>query len=116
MEDISVRIQNEVLSKLVNNSRSLVINKQDQPNKYPIDGTLDLHMFAPEDTKEAVEEYIRICLEKNITTIRIVHGKGIGVKREIVHSLLKTHPNVVRYRHEGGSGGGWGATVVDLRP
>jgi DNA-nicking Smr family endonuclease len=114
--DVSVRIQNEVLSKLVNNSRALVINKQDQPIEYPIDGTLDLHMFAPEDTKEAVEEYIRVCLEKDITTIRIVHGKGIGVKREIVHSLLKNHPNVVAFRHEGGSGGGWGATVVDLKP
>jgi len=114
--DVSVRIQNEVLSKLVNNNRAHVMDKQDQPIEYPIDGTLDLHIFAPEETKEAVEEYIRVCLEKNITTIRIVHGKGIGVKREIVHSLLKKHPNVIRYRHEGGSGGGWGATVVDLRP
>lgn len=116
VEDVPLSIQNEVLSKLVNNGRALVINKQDQPIEYPIDGTLDLHLFAPEETKEAVEEYIRACLEKNITTIRIVHGKGIGVKREIVHSLLKNHPNVVSFRHEGGSGGGWGATVVDLKP
>lgn len=92
------------------------MNRDDKPIDYPIDGTLDLHMFAPEDTKEAVEEYLRVCLEKNILTIRIVHGKGIGVKREIVHSVLKNHPNVARYRHEGGSGGGWGATVVTLKP
>lgn len=92
------------------------MDEQQQPNEYPIDGTLDLHMFAPEDTKEAVEEYIRACLEKDIMTIRIVHGKGIGVKREIVHSLLRKHPSVLSFRHEGGSGGGWGATVVDLRP
>lgn len=88
---------------------------EDQPVEYPIDGTLDLHHFAPKETKDVVLEYIRVCLERRIYQIRIVHGKGIGVKREIVHSLLKTHPEVESFRHEGGSGGSWGATVVDLK-
>ncbi len=86
------------------------------PIEYPIDGTLDLHMFTPEDTKEVVEEYIRECLARKIYALRIVHGKGIGVKRRIVHSLLENHPRVIRFRHEEGSGGSWGATVVDLKP
>ncbi len=88
---------------------------QNEPIEYPIDGTLDLHQFAPDETREAVLEYIRVCLEKNILHLRIVHGKGIGVQREIVRSLLANHPSVVAYRHEEGSGGGWGATVVDLK-
>jgi DNA-nicking Smr family endonuclease len=92
-----------------------MIDDDDQPVEYPIDGTLDLHLFAPKDTKEVVLEYIRVCLEKDILAIRIVHGKGIGVKREIVQKILRDHPRVVGFRHEGGSGGGWGATVVDLR-
>ena len=83
--------------------------------EYPIDGTLDLHQFSPRETREAVQEYIRVCLERGILQIRIVHGKGIGVQREIVRSMLKAHPSVISFRHEGGSGGGWGATVVDLR-
>ena len=87
---------------------------EDRPHEYPIDGTLDLHHFAPKETKDVVLEYIRVCLEKEIFQIRIVHGKGIGVKREIVHKLLDNHPKVKSYRHESGSGGGWGATVVDL--
>ena len=87
----------------------------DEPVEYPIDGTLDLHMFAPKDTKAVVEEYIRVCLEKGIYSLRIVHGKGIGVKRRIVQSLLESHPDVTGFRHEGGSGGSWGATVVDLK-
>ena len=91
------------------------MSQDDQPIEYPIDGTLDLHHFSPKDTKDVVLEYIRVCLEKNIMQIRIVHGKGIGVKREIVRSLLVTHPNVVEFKHESGSGGGWGATVVDLK-
>ena len=58
----------------------------------------------------------RECVARGILTLRIVHGKGIGVKREIVRSVLENHPQVVSFRHEGGSGGGWGATVVNLRP
>ncbi|RKX27878.1 MAG: DNA mismatch repair protein MutS [Candidatus Zixiibacteriota bacterium] len=92
------------------------MDPKDEPTAYPIDGTLDLHLFAPRDTHEVVTEYIRICLEKNIMQLRIIHGKGIGVKRRIVHSILESHPNVISFRHEEGSGGSWGATVADLRP
>jgi dsDNA-specific endonuclease/ATPase MutS2 len=87
----------------------------DEPLEYPIDGTLDLHQFRPQEVRDVVLDYIDACLAKGIYALRIVHGKGIGVQREIVHSILKTHPAVVSFRHEGGSGGGWGATVVDLK-
>lgn len=87
----------------------------DEPVEYPIDGTLDLHTFHPRDVKDVVPEYINECLNRGITQIRIVHGKGTGTLRRIVHSILEKHPRVASYRHEGGSGGSWGATVVDLQ-
>ena len=87
----------------------------DDAFEYPVDGTLDLHQFAPAETRDALREYIRVCLEKNILRLRIIHGKGIGVQREIVRSLLASHPKVAAFRHEEGTGGGWGATVVDLK-
>lgn len=83
--------------------------------EYPIDGTLDLHTFHPEEVKELVPDYISACREKGIFQIRIVHGKGIGTMRRIVHSILNRHPAVISYWHEGGSGGSWGATVVRLK-
>ena len=88
----------------------------EEPFEHPIDGTLDLHLFAPADTREALLEYIHVCLERKIYQLRVVHGKGIGVKREIVHGVLKSHKNVISFKHESGNGGGYGATVVDLQP
>lgn len=85
------------------------------PHRLRIDGTLDLHQFQPSETKAVLNEYIRECLARSITSLRIVHGKGIGVQRRIVHALLDKHPAVVDYRHEEGSGGSWGATIVDLK-
>ncbi len=90
-------------------------NEHDEPIEYPIDGTLDLHQFTPSETRDVVNDYIEECLKRRIYTLRIIHGKGIGVQREIVRSLLKDHPAVASFRHESGSGGGCGATVVDLR-
>ena len=81
----------------------------------PFDGTLDLHTFAPGDVKSLVPDYIDECVRRGIFQIRIIHGKGTGTLRRIVHEALDRHPAVAAYRHEGGSGGSWGATVVDLK-
>ena len=45
------------------------MSENEQPIDYPIDGTLDLHQFKPEDTKDVVNEYIRECLNQNIYQI-----------------------------------------------
>ncbi|HOP05917.1 MAG TPA: Smr/MutS family protein [candidate division Zixibacteria bacterium] len=84
------------------------------PHEYPIDGELDLHQFSPKETREVLLEYIRECLARKIYRLRVVHGKGIGVQREIVRGVLSRHPDVLSYRHESAAGA-WGATVVDLR-
>ena len=82
---------------------------------YPIDGTLDLHTFHPRDVKDLVPEYIETCRNKGIFQIRIIHGKGTGKLRSIVHSLLNKNTAVEKYWHEGVRGGSWGATIVKLR-
>lgn len=81
----------------------------------PIDGTLDLHNFHPKDIKELVPDYLHECLQKNILEVRIVHGKGKGVLRKIVHSTLDKLDYVETYSLAGHGRGGWGATLVCLK-
>jgi len=85
-----------------------------RPVEIPIDGILDLHMFAPKDAASVVDEYLRACLEKGIYEVRIIHGKGKGVLRRTVHAFLEKHPRVLNYKLDSGSSG-WGATMVLLK-
>lgn len=80
----------------------------------PIDGVIDLHTFSPKDAADVVEEYIYACAEKEIYEVRIIHGKGKGVLRRIVHSLLERHPLVNNYSLDSGFSG-WGATIAFLK-
>jgi DNA-nicking Smr family endonuclease len=87
----------------------------DEPLEIPIDGVLDLHMFKPKDVKELVPEYIEECLRRGITEVRIIHGKGTGTLKGIVHGLLKKNPHVAGFEDADPTAGGWGATLVRLR-
>ncbi len=86
----------------------------DDPQELPIDGMLDLHTFRPEDLGSLIPDYIEACLDKQIYTLRIIHGKGTGNLRRSVHALLDRNPHVKNYSLAGDSSG-WGATLVDLK-
>ncbi len=83
--------------------------------EYPINGILDLHTFAPRDVGSLVPEYLRVCRDKGIRRVRIIHGKGTGALRRQVHRILDALPMVASYELAGDRSG-WGATVVHLRP
>lgn len=80
------------------------------PVEIPITGTLDLHDFRPSEIKELIQEYIRECLKNEIIQGRIIHGKGIGTLRELVHSQLRKNPSVKSFAIGEASSGGWGST------
>jgi DNA-nicking Smr family endonuclease len=82
----------------------------------PIDGVLDLHTFAPNDVKELVGDYLEECAKRHVLEVRIIHGKGTGALKRIVHSVLEKSELVVSFRTADEHEGGWGATLVTLRP
>jgi len=91
----------------------MVENNTDS-TEFPIDGILDLHTFDPKDVKELIPDYIEACLEKEIISLRIIHGKGTGTLRRIVHSILEKHPNVESFKLDSHRSS-WGATLVNLK-
>jgi dsDNA-specific endonuclease/ATPase MutS2 len=88
----------------------------DEPIRIPVTDVLDLHTVHPRDVHAVVEEYLNEAGRLNFTALRIIHGRGIGVQREIVRSILARDPRVIDFRDAPGEAGGWGATVVTLAP
>jgi dsDNA-specific endonuclease/ATPase MutS2 len=84
------------------------------PITVPIEDSLDLHAFAPRDIRSVVEEYLDEAVRRGWAEVRLIHGRGVGVQRAIVRSLLARHPRVARYHDAPAERGGWGATVVVL--
>jgi dsDNA-specific endonuclease/ATPase MutS2 len=82
----------------------------------PVEDHIDLHPFRPRDVRSVVEAYLEQAIEAGFHEVRLIHGRGIGVQREIVRSLLERHPNVVGFGDAPPGRGGWGATVVRLAP
>jgi hypothetical protein len=88
----------------------------DDVMRVPIEDALDLHSFSPRDVPKVVESYLEEALERGMREVRLIHGRGMGVQRTRVQSLLSRHPAVAGFHDAPPDRGGWGATVVYLLP
>lgn len=88
----------------------------EDPVPMPITDELDLHTFRPKDVKDLVPTYLAECRQQGILTVRVIHGKGIGNLRRTVHALLERDSNVESFAGASEQLGGWGATMVRLKP
>ena len=86
------------------------------PVELPIEDSLDLHSFRPQDVRSVVDEYLTAAHARGFTEVRLIHGRGIGVQRANVQAFLATHPLVAGYVDAPEERGGRGATLVRLRP
>lgn len=75
---------------------------------------IDLHSIPPRQVHQVVEEYIEEAHRRGVEWVRIIHGKGVGVQREMIRSILARSPFVVAFRDAPPEAGGWGATIVTL--
>ncbi len=83
--------------------------------RIPIEDWIDLHTFSPKEIPSLLEEYLSECQKKGFKEVRIIHGKGKGVQRTIVHSLLEKNPLVESYQIAPFEKGGWGVTIAYLK-
>ena len=86
-----------------------------EPIRIPITDVFDLHSIPPRDVKAVVGEYLREAHRLGFKALRIIHGRGIGVQREMVRSALARAAFVADFKDAPAEAGGWGATIVTLR-
>jgi len=87
-----------------------------EPHAQPLEGTLDLHTFRPAEAGEVVDAFLEESRAQGWREVRIVHGKGTGTLRELVHARLRRSPHVIAFRLGNETSGSWGATLVALKP
>jgi dsDNA-specific endonuclease/ATPase MutS2 len=108
-------------SKVYNRGNSLVLLNQmpeepfEEPIPIPITDVFDLHSVSARDVGPVVEEYLLESYRLGLKALRIIHGRGIGVQREIVRKILERTPFVATFGDAPAEAGGWGATIVTLR-
>ncbi len=84
------------------------------PVELEISDIFDLHTIAPRDVKRVVEEYLQQARQRQFKSVRIIHGKGAGVQRELVRVILARTPFVKGFTDAPPAAGGWGATIAHL--
>ena len=82
----------------------------------PLTDVLDLHSFRPEETQQVVAAYLDEARRARLGEVRIIHGRGRGVQRAAIRRVLADAPGVAAFTDAPPSRGGWGATIVRLRP
>ena len=87
-----------------------------EPIQIPIEDVLDLHTFRPQDIADLLENYFDECLKADIFSVRVIHGKGKGVQKSQVQRILHKNPRVKGFKDAPPEAGGWGATLVELKP
>ena len=85
------------------------------PVELAIEDVLDLHTFRPRDVPNVIRDYLDAAHEAGLRELRIIHGRGRGVQRKTVRTLLERDPRVVGFGDAPLEAGGWGATWVELR-
>jgi DNA-nicking Smr family endonuclease len=90
-------------------------DEAEKPVRIPVTDVFDLHSVPPRDVEGVVEAYLEEAQNLGLKALRIIHGRGIGVQREIVRRVLARTPFVLAYGDAPGEAGGWGATLVTLR-
>ena len=88
---------------------------EQEPIRIPITEVFDLHTVQPKEVADVVEAYLEEAKRLGFRFVRIIHGRGIGVQRQIVRAVLAKSPFVIDFSDAPPELGGWGATIATLK-
>ena len=100
---------------MANNDEIDLFNPFPEGVELEITDSIDLHSFAPRDVKSVVQNYLAEANKKGFKIVRIIHGKGIGVQREIVRKILSETDFIESFKTGDEFSGSWGATIAKLK-
>lgn len=79
-----------------------------------ITDVIDLHTINPREVRKVVEEYLSEARVARFRSVRIIHGKGKGLQRDLVRKILDRTPFVTDWMDAPPDAGSWGATIAHL--
>jgi DNA mismatch repair protein MutS2 len=83
-----------------------------QERKLKFKPELDVRGQRLQDALDIVTHYIDDAIMLNMSSVRIIHGKGTGVLRDEIQKYLRTVPGVASVKDEAIQFGGTGVTIV----
>jgi DNA mismatch repair protein MutS2 len=75
----------------------------------------DIRGMRAEEVYAELDRYLNDAYLSNLPFVRIVHGKGTGVLRQVVRDILRSHPLIASFRLGEAGEGGDGVTVATLK-
>ena len=75
---------------------------------------IDIRGQRANDAIESVDKFIDGALVLNLSSLKIIHGKGNGILRKLIAQYLKQKPEVVSFEYENEDFGGDGITIIKM--
>lgn len=106
MDELKAKLQSYNVSHMTQNTID--------DHKKGFQQDLDVRGMRGDEAVQAVQYFIDDAILMSVSRVRILHGKGNGILRQLIRQYLSSEPNVIHYADEHVQFGGAGITVVDL--
>lgn len=112
---INVKLKDLRVAKTAQKAKEKKKRREVSLNLKSVESSIDLRGLDAEEACYRADKYLDEAYLANLGEVTIVHGKGTGVLRNAINTMLKRHPHAKNYRLGVYGEGGDGVTVVELK-
>lgn len=113
-KNLEVISHNEIKRTHNESSSASTIYAEINERKLKFKPKIDVRGMRAEEALEKIREFVDEAIMVDAKELRILHGKGNGILRELIQNYLRTEPGVRNCRDEHIQFGGTGITIVEL--